>query len=165
RPITDPTLLAAQQYLLIPATNPALLGLNAGNVAADAAGKVTKKPLATHCVRSQIESICTIDRAILPPYAAGDAFGTWFTAFRMGSDVYATEPGEAFNEVSTAIRRAFGPEPSVHVIGMAQDQLGYYYPPETYPWTFINNSDHQIYNASLLLGEANVNAHALNAQA
>jgi len=46
---------------------------------------------------------------------------------------------------------------------MAQDQLGYYYPPETVPWTVINDSDHHIYNASLLLGEMNVAAHALNA--
>jgi len=162
RPIIDGTLAAAEQYLLVPATNPALLGLNAANKVADPAGEVTKKPLVTHCVRNQVEKICTIDRAILPPFAAGDDIGTWFTAFRIGDVVYATEPGEAFNEVSTAIRRVYG-GPDVRVIGMAQDQLGYYYPPETYPWTFINNSDHQIYNASLFLGEANVNAHALNA--
>jgi len=160
RPITDPTLAAAEQYVLVPATNPALLALNAGNMAADPAGKATGNPIGTHCVPGV--DICTIDRAILPPYAAGDSIGTWFTAFRIGDVVYATEPGEAFPEVSTAIRRAFG-APDVRVIGMAQDQLGYYYPPETVPWTVINNSDHHIYNASLLLGEVNVAAHEANA--
>ena len=160
KPITDGTLMAAEQYVLVPATNPALLVLNAGNMVADPAGDATGDPITTHCVPGV--DICTIDRSILPPYAAGAAFGTWFTAFRIGDMVYATEPGEAFPEVSTAIRNVFG-GPDVAIIGMAQDQLGYYYPPETYPWTFINDSDHHIYNASLLLGEANVNAHALNA--
>ena len=164
QPITDGTLRAAQQYVLVPATNPALLALNAGNVAATIATRSAHvDPVKAHCVVNDVESICTIDRAILPPYAAGDSFGAWFTAFRIGNVVYATEPGEAFNEVSTSIRKVFGPDAQVHVIGMAQDQLGYYYPPETYPWTFINNSDHQIYNSSLLLGEINVNADAINA--
>ena len=163
-PITDGTLHAAQRYVLVPATNPALLALNAGNAAAQVATRRAHvDPVKSHCVVNDVDSICTIDRAILPPYAAGDAFGAWFTAFRIGNVVYASEPGEAFPEVSTAIRKVFGPTAQVHVIGMAQDQLGYYYPPETYPWTFINNSDHQIYNSSLLLGEINVNAHALNA--
>jgi PKD domain-containing protein len=166
RPITDPTLIAAERYLLVPATNPALLALNAGNMAADPAGKATGDPIGTHCVPGV--DICTIDRSILPPYAAGSAFGAWFTAFRIGDIVYATEPGEAFPEVSTAIRKVFGPPESggpaaVRIVGMAQDQLGYYYPPETVPWTVINDSDHHIYNASLLLGEFNVYAHALNA--
>jgi hypothetical protein len=162
RPITDTTLMAAEQYLLVPATNPALLALNSANMAADPAGQATGDPIATHCVPGV--DICTIDRNILPPYAVGGAFGTWFTAFRIGDLVYATEPGEAFPEVSTAIRRVFG-GPEVAIVGMAQDQLGYYYPPETVPWTVVNDSDHHIYNASLLLGEANVAAHALNAAA
>ena len=163
RPITDPTLAAAEQYVLVPATNPALAALNAGNMAADPLGEVTGDPIGSHCVGAGVD-ICTIDRAILPPYSAGAAFGTWFTAFRIGDIVYASEPGEAFPEVSTAMRRVFN-GPDVYVIGMAQDQLGYYYPPETVPWTVVNNSDHHIYNASLLLGEANVYAHALNALA
>ena len=164
QPITDGTVRAAQRYVLVPATNPALLALDAGNGAAQVATRRAHvDPVQSHCVVNDVESICTIDRSILPPYAAGDAFGAWFTAFRIGNVVYATEPGEAFPEVSTSIRKVFGPTAQVHVIGMAQDQLGYYYPPETYPWTFINNSDHQIYNSSLLLGEINVNAHALNA--
>jgi hypothetical protein len=154
--ITSTQLAAAQQYMLLPATNPALTALNVGNVAAEAAGP---GDVATHCAA---EAICTIDRSILPPYAAGASFGVWFTAFRIGDIAYATEPGEAFPEVSAGIRNAMGAA-DVRVVGMAQDQLGYYFPPETLPFTGINNSDHHIYNASLLLGEANVQAHALNA--
>jgi hypothetical protein len=158
--ITDDTVAAVEQYMLIPATNPALAALNTANVAGDAADDVTGDPIGTHCIPGV--DICTIDRAILPPYAAGAAFGTWFTAFRIGGVVYATEPGEAFPEVSTGIRKAMG-APDVRIVGMAQDQLGYYYPPETFPWTAFNDSDHHFYNASLFLGEANVQAHALNA--
>jgi PKD domain-containing protein len=160
KPITSGVLRAAETYLLVPATNPALLALDAANMVADPAGKVTGDPIATHCVPGV--DICTIDRSILPPYAVGDAFGTWFNAFRIGDVVWATEPGEAFPEVSTSIRTVFG-GPKVNIVGMAQDQLGYYYPPETYPWTFVNDSDHHLYNSSLLLGEFNVYAHALNA--
>jgi len=158
RAITDATLGASEQYVLLPATNPALAALNAGNRAVDLTGRDTT----THCVPGI--DVCTIDRETLPPYAAGAAFGTWFTAFRIGDLLYASEPGEAFTEVSTSIRRSV-PGADVRVIGMAQDQLGYYYPAETYPWTFFNNSDHHIYNASLVLGEANVQAQALNARA
>jgi hypothetical protein len=160
KPITDGTIAAAEQYMLVPATNPALVALAAANMAADPAGEATGDPIKTHCVPGV--DICTIDRAILPPYGVGTAFGTWFTAFRIGDRVYATEPGEAFPEVSTAIRRVFG-GPDVSIVAMAQDQLGYYYPPETVPWTVVNDSDHHIYNSSLLLGEANVAAHAVNA--
>ncbi|MFN2614631.1 MAG: PKD domain-containing protein, partial [Actinomycetota bacterium] len=162
RPITDSTIASAQQYVLVPATNPALAALNAPNRAADALGSVTGDRVGSHCADLQIDTYCTIDRETLPPYAAGGAFGAWFTASRIGDVVYATEPGEAFPEVSTGIRRAMG-APDVRIIGMAQDQLGYYYPPEAYPWTFYNNSDHQIYNASLALGDINVQAQALNA--
>lgn len=150
RPITDPTVAAAEQYLLIPATNPALIGLDAANM------------VQPTCVAS---AICTIDRSLLPPFAVGDNIGTWFTALRIGDLVYATEPGEAFPEVSTGIRAAFGAPDRVRIVGMAQDQLGYYYPPESYPFTVVNDSDHHIYNSSLALGEVDVNAHALNALA
>lgn len=147
--ITDLTVAAAEQYILVPGTNPLLAALNYGNAAPG-------------CPCSAAVA-WTIDRAITPPYLAGGAFGTWITALRIGNLVYASEPGEAFPEVSTGIRRAFNGNVDVRVVGMAQDQLGYYYPPETYPFTFVNPSDHHIYNASLFLADANVQAHALNA--
>ena len=152
-PITDGTVASAEQYVLVPGTNPLLAALNYGNAAPGCP-----------CPLPGVDT-WTIDRALTPPYLVGAAFGTWITALRIGDLVYASEPGEAFPETSTAIGRAFGGDVDVRVVGMAQDQLGYYYPPEAYPFTFINASDHQIYNASLLIGEVNVHAHAVNALA
>ncbi len=151
RPITDTTLASAEQYVVVPGTNPLLAALNYGNAAPGCP-----------CNMPGVDT-WTIDRALTPPYLAGGAFGTWITAFRIGNVVYATQPGEAFPEVSTSIRTVYGRGNDVRIVGMAQDQLGYYYPPEAYPFTFTNPSDHHIYNSSLLLGEINVNAHALNA--
>lgn len=151
RPITDTTIASAEQYVVVPGTNPLLAALNYGNAAPGCP-----------CNVPGVDT-WTIDRALTPPYLAGGAFGTWITALRIGDLVYATQPGEAFPEVSTAIRRAYGEGVDVRIVGMAQDQLGYYYPPESYPFTFTNPTDHHIYNASLLLGEINVNAHAVNA--
>jgi hypothetical protein len=151
RLITDPTLASAEQYVVVPGTNPLLAALNYGNAA-------------PNCPCDVGGVAWTIDRALTPPFLVGGAFGTWITALRIGDVVYATQPGEGFPEVSTGIRKAFGGI-DVRIVGMAQDQLGYYYPPETYPFTFTNPTDHHIYNASLLLGEVNVQAHALNASA
>lgn len=153
RPITDATIASAEQYVVVPGTNPLLAALNYGNAAPGCPCKV-----------DGVET-WTINRALTPPFLVGGAFGTWITALRVGDVVYATEPGEAFPEVSTGIRNAYGPGVDVRIVGMAQDQLGYYYPPETYPFTFTNPSDHHVYNPSLLLGEINVEAHALNASA
>lgn len=149
RLITDTTVASAEQYVVVPGTNPLLAALNYGNAAPG-------------CPCDVAGVAWTIDRALTPPYLVGGAFGTWITALRIGDVVYATEPGEGFPEVSAGIREAFGGV-DVRIVGMGQDQLGYYYPPETYPFTFTNPTDHHIYNASLLLGEINVNAHALNA--
>ena len=44
---------------------------------------------------------------------------------------------------------------------MAQDQIGYYFPPEETPATTVtNDSDHLQYNSSLTLADVNVNAAA-----
>jgi hypothetical protein len=153
QPITDTTLASAEQYVLVPGTNPLLAALNYGNAAPGCP-----------CNVPGVDT-WTIDRALTPPFLAGGAFGTWITALRIGHVVYASEPGEGFPEVSTSIRTAYGGAADVRIVGMAQDQLGYYYPPETYPFTFTNPSDHHIYNASLLLADINANAHALNAAA
>jgi hypothetical protein len=81
------------------------------------------------------------------------------TAFRIGDVAYVSEPGEAFPEVSKAIRDSVQGATAVHVIGMAQDQLGYYWPPEEAPATTVtNDSDHLQYNASVLLGELSTQA-------
>jgi hypothetical protein len=150
RPIGTDTLRAAEQYLLAPVTNPALGALVYGN----AAGFT--------CVP---EVSCTIDRSVLPPYAVGGALGTWVTGFRIGNVAYMSEPGEAFPEVSRAIRQAIQGADAVHVVGMAQDQLGYYWPPEMAPATTVtNDSDHLQYNSSAALADLDVQESVTVAQ-
>jgi hypothetical protein len=147
RPITDSTLRSAEQYVLVPLTNPVLAGLSYDNLVAPYT-----------CVP---EVACTIDRSILPPYAVGNAIGSWVTGFRIGDVAYITEPGEAFPEVSKAIRDGIQGASAVHLVGMAQDQIGYYFPPEEAPaTTATNDSDHLQYNSSLALADVNVNAAA-----
>jgi hypothetical protein len=145
KPVTSDVLASAEQYVLIPLTNPLLAGLSYANLLA---------PFT--CVP---DVACTIDRAITPPYADGPAIGTWVTAFRIGGIAYVSEPGEAFPEVSKAIRDSIVGADAVHVVGMAQDQLGYYWPPEEAPATTVtNDSDHLQYNSSVLLGELSTQA-------
>jgi hypothetical protein len=150
RPITSAVLRSAEQHILVPLTNPALAGLVYANLV---------KPYS--CVPTVA---CTIDRSILPPYVVGAAVGTWVTGFRIGDVAYMSEPGEAFPEVSRAIRAAIHGADAVHVVGMAQDQLGYYFPPEMAPLTAEamaqNGSDHLEYNTSLTLADVDVNASA-----
>jgi hypothetical protein len=142
RPITSNTVRSAEQYLLAPVTNPALGALVYGNLATFA------------CVP---DVACTADRSVTPPYAVGAALGTWVTGFRIGDVAYLSEPGEAFPEVSRAIRQAISGADAVHVVGMAQDQLGYYWPPEMAPATTVtNDSDHLQYNSSVALADLNV---------
>ncbi|HET6818164.1 MAG TPA: PKD domain-containing protein [Mycobacteriales bacterium] len=140
KPITSDTLASAEQYILVPLTNPLLAGLSYANVVAPYS-----------CVPNMA---CSIDRSITPPYVVGAAIGSWVTAFRIGDVVYMSEPGEAFPEVSKAIRDSIRGASVVNVVGMAQDQLGYYWPPEEAPATTVtNDSDHLQYNSSVLLGE------------
>ena len=146
RPITDGRIAGAEQYIAVPAHNPALLALLYGN----AAGTNCDNPLDN----------CTIDRSLEPPYMAGNVIGTWVTALRIGDAVWVSEPGEAFPEVSTAIRNAIQGPREVHVVGMAQDQLGYYYPPEDYPASELNPSDFILFNVSPSLADENADAAA-----
>ena len=105
------------------------------------------------------------------------------TEFRIGKVLYVSQPGEAFPEVSAGIRAAITGADAVHMVGMAQDQLGYYFPPEEAPGdslfivesgkvtlgrtaatTVGNDSDHLIYNTSLTLGDLTVQHSGLLAQ-
>src|SRR4051812_46242134 len=145
RPVMSTTLRSAEQYILVPLTNPLLAGLSYVNLA---------QPYT--CVP---DVACTIDRSIEPPYVVGAAVGSWVTGFRIGDVAYLSEPGEAFPEVSKAIRAGITGASAVHVVGMAQDQIGYYFPPEEAPATTVtNDSDHLQYNSSLALADVNVNA-------
>jgi hypothetical protein len=143
RPLTDDTLRSAEQYVLVPLTNPLLAGLSYVNLV---------QPYT--CVP---DVACSIDRSITPPYVVGAAVGTWVTGFRIGDLAYLSQPGEAFPEVSQAIRDGIDGASAVHVVGMAQDQVGYYFPPEEAPATTVtNDSDHLQYNTSLTLADVNV---------
>lgn len=147
-PITDGAIAGAEQLVLTPATNPALLALVYAN---------------TQGFQCFDGVACTIDRSVTPPYLAGNVIGTYVTSLRIGDYVWVSEPGEAFPEVADAIRRSVLGARAVHVVGMAQDQLGYYYPPEDYPSNVMYPSDFLIYNIGPELADANVRASALNA--
>ncbi len=149
-PITSGRVGGAQQYLSVPAHNPALLALVYGNEAG------------FRCFGDPIGA-CTIDRSTLPPFMAGDAIGTWVTTVRIGNALWSTEPGEAFPEVTRAIRRSVAGADAVNVVGMAQDQLGYFYPPEDYPASELNPSDFILFNVSPALADETVDAAAANA--
>ena len=149
RPITSTAVAGAEQYVPVPAHNAALLAL----LAANAAGPNCDNPTGE----------CTIDRSLLPPYLAGNVIGTWVTALRVGQALWVSEPGEAFDDVSRTIRQSITGPREVHVVGMAQDQLGYYYPPEDYPQSELNPSDFVLFNVSPALADANVDAAAADA--
>jgi hypothetical protein len=150
RPIRTTTVAGAQQYIAVPAHNPALLALLYGNVAG------------FRCLGDPVGA-CTIDRSIEPPYLAGNVIGTWVTTLRIGNVVWSSEPGEAFNEVTKAIKASVRGASAVHVVGMAQDQLGYFYPPEDYPASELNPSDFILFNVSPTLADQVVDATAVNA--
>jgi hypothetical protein len=136
---------------MVPGTNPALLALIAAN------------PAGAPCLPGA--DICPIDRSIEPPYLYGNVIGTWVTTLRIGDLLYVSQPGEAFPEVSAALRASV-PGARVRVVGMAQDQLGYYYPAEDTPFTTVpNTSDHLEYNSSGALADENVLAAVDGAKA
>jgi hypothetical protein len=151
KPLKNPVVGGFEQHVLVPGTNPALLALIAGG------------PVDGPCLPGA--DICPIDRSIEPPYMYGNVIGTWVTTLRIGDLLYVSEPGEAFPEVSAALRSSV-PGARVRVVGMAQDQLGYYYPAEDTPFTTVPNvSDHLEYNSSGALADENVMAAVAGAKA
>jgi hypothetical protein len=152
RPIMATEIAGAEQYISVPAHNAALLALLYDNLRG------------FECLPDPVGT-CTIDRSVLPPYLAGNEIGTWVTALRIGDAAWVSEPGEAFNEVSSAVRDSVSGAREVHVVGMAQDQLGYYYPPEDYPASEINPSDFILFNVSPALADASVAGAATAANA
>jgi hypothetical protein len=149
--VDNPVLGGFEEHVMAPGTNPALLALIAAN------------PAGAPCVPGV--NICPIDRSVMPPYLYGNVIGTWVTTLRIGDLLYVSEPGEAFPEVSAALRASV-PGARVRVVGMAQDQLGYYYPAEDIPFTTVPNvSDHLQYNSSGALADQNVIAAVDEAKA
>jgi hypothetical protein len=159
QPVTSGELAASEQHIIVPGSNPLLLALVMGNAAGP------------QCTDNPAQSICTIDRSFEPPYQYGGALGSWVNVFRIGDIAYVTEPGEAFPEVTQALRDGIDAPGGVRVIGMAQDQLGYYFPPEDAPFAeglvaqIPTSGDHLIYNSSLALADMTVDASVVAARA
>lgn len=143
RPLTSATVGGAEQYVLSAVTNPAVSVLAYG----DAVNKGA--PWAPF---GQLTHIYPADRAVKPPYAYGDAFGTWVTALRIGDVALVTEPGEFFGSIRDAWTQGIKAPGGVFVVGNAQDYLGYEYPADVTPFTAYGG-DELIFNPSPLLGD------------
>lgn len=147
RQITGSALAGAQQYLSAPIDNPALLALSDvapfddGTPWTEAGGDAVAYP---------------IDHADQPPYQVGGLLGTWVTALRIGDLLLVSEPGEFFPSIHEAWDQAI-PGAHVFVVGMGQDDLGYYGPVGAYPFSFFS-ADQSIFNASIPLGDEVVTA-------
>ncbi len=91
------------------------------------------------------------------------AIGTSATVARIGDQVYATAPGEAFPEVTHAIERSFAASDGVrdvHIVDHGGDQLGYYWDARSgiYPPAQLAQSDFAKYNVGSHLAQDNVDA-------
>ena len=137
-PVTSTRLSAGEQYVTLPVTNPVLLSL------IDAKGQFG----------SAIAGATPADRSDRSPYwQANDVVGTWVTSFGIGDIAYVTEPGEAFPQIHAAIESGIANAQRVFVVGMAQDQLGYFFPSWAYPFTFYYSVDHYLYNVSPVMAD------------
>ena len=154
--VTSDEVGGAESYQLVPVNNPVILTLFYGHALPN------NIPMVTH--DGAVAGQQTADRAILPPYFAGDAIGVWFTVLRIGGVAVVSEPGEAFPHVSFAIRDAIKGADAVFTVGNAQDQLGYYYEEWAYPETYYYSADHYLYNVGPTLAQQNILAATLDAQ-
>src|SRR5206468_11918928 len=89
--------------------------------------------------------------------------GTSATVVRVGDQVYATAPGEAFPEVTAAIERSFAGSDGIreaHIIDHGGDQLGYYWDqrPGIYPPAQLAQSDFDRFNVGSHLAQDNVDS-------
>ena len=113
-----------------------------------------------------VGGIFTIDRSLQAPYFTSSparGLGTSATVARVGDQVYATAPGEAFPEVTDAIQRSFATSDGVrdvHIIDHSGDQLGYYWDARSgvYPPAQLAQSDFAKYNVGSHLAQDNVDA-------
>jgi hypothetical protein len=170
QPITDTTLGAAKVDFTTPASNMGLLAAmscNHPNGPLGCPGPLSE-PTANNSSGTwnwtAVGGIFTINRSLAAPYfSAPNGIGTSATVARIGDQVYATSPGEAFPEVTAAMERTLADSPGitgVHVIDHAGDQLGYYWDqrPGVYPAAQIAQSDFARFNVGSQLGQDNVDA-------
>jgi hypothetical protein len=148
--LTDPVVGGAEQYIVSPVANPAVLGLAAGNEV-DGSGTGAWAPVAG------LTTIYPTDRSFVPPYGAGAVVGTWVTALRVGDVALISEPGEFFGSIRAAWATGIHAPGGVFAVGAAQDFLGYEYPVGTTPFTLLGG-DELIFGPSPTLGDQVVTA-------
>ncbi len=168
--ITDTTLAAANQPFTTAAQNEGLLAAMSCNHTGGPFG--CPGPLTEPASNGKsgtwdwraVGGIFTINRSLEAPYfAAPGNLGTSTTVARVGDQVYATAPGEAFPEVTAAIERSFAASPGIsatHIIDHGSDQLGYYWDqrPGIYPPAQLAQSDFARFNVGSHLAQDNVDA-------
>ncbi len=147
--ITDGTIASGESYQLVPATNPVVLALQYAHV-------LPGQPA--------IAGNFPIDRAVTPPYAAGNLIGVWFTVLRIGEVALASQPGEAFPHVSVAMRNTVPGAKAVFITANAQDQLGYYFEPWALPGTVYYSADHYLFNVGPTFAQQQINGTMLAAR-
>jgi PKD domain len=167
--ITDTTLAAANQQFSTAPENQGLLAAMSCNHPGGPFG--CPGPLSEPAANAgtgtwdwrQVGGIFTINRSLAAPYFSASGIGTSATVARVGDQVYATAPGEAFPEVTAAIDRSFAASPGiegVHIVDHASDQLGYYWDqrPGVYPSAQLAQSDFARFNVGSHLAQDNVDA-------
>ena len=116
---------------------------------------------------TQVGGIFTINRSLDAPYFSANGgdptLGTSTTVARVGDQIYATAPGEAFPEVTAAIQRSFAGLPGidgVHIIDHASDRSATYWDqrPGVYPAAQLAQSDFARFNVGSQLAQDNVDA-------
>ena len=151
RPLTSAAVGGAEQYVVAPVPNPAVVGLTYSEPAEEADNGAPWAPV------SGLTGIYPADRAATPPYAYGGAVGTWVTALRIGDVALVSEPGEFFGSIHDAWSAGIHAPGGVFVVGAAQDFLGYEYPAYVTPFTFYGG-DELIFGPSPTLGDQVVTA-------
>ena len=66
-----------------------------------------------------------IARQNLPPYTEGTVIGTWVSAYRIGSVLITTNPGEAYPNIRYQVQAEVAGPSRYWTVGLANDQLGY----------------------------------------
>jgi PKD domain len=168
--ITDTTLAASTQSFSTAAENTGLLAAMSCNHLGGPLGcpGPLTEPAANNGAGtwnwSAVGGIFTINRSLSAPwFTAGPAIGTSATVARVGDQLYATAPGEAFPEITSASQRMFAGSDGirdVHIIDHAGDQLGYYWDqrPGIYPAAQLAQSDFARFNVGSHLAQDNVDA-------
>ncbi|MCW2992018.1 MAG: hypothetical protein JWM73_2612 [Solirubrobacterales bacterium] len=123
-PLTgDPVVKAASFLITDPSNSPVLLGLSY-------AGGGIGAPL---------------NRAITPPWLAGNVMGTITASARIGDVLLSSGPGEMYPQIPLKVRELLPEAKGYMTAGLANDQLGYLIAPfEAYPepikTTFFDSS-------------------------